>query len=69
MPVDLYVYLGNDQCASCNSTIMDKVTADAYGGYVEAAIERIKSEIPKTVVNLRKFSFSINQVICLHINL
>jgi hypothetical protein len=48
---------------------MDKVTADAYGGYVEAAIERIKSEIPKTVVNLCKFSFSINQVICLHVNL
>ncbi|KAI8875872.1 hypothetical protein K501DRAFT_201698 [Backusella circina FSU 941] len=42
----------NDQCASCNSTIMDKVTPEAYANYVEAAIERIKSEIPKTVVNL-----------------
>ncbi|KAI8973654.1 hypothetical protein BDF20DRAFT_837576 [Mycotypha africana] len=42
----------NDQCASCNSTIMDKVTATAYAQYVEAAIERIKNEIPKTVVNL-----------------
>lgn len=44
----------NDQCASCNSSITDHVTAAAYGQYVEAAIERIKAEIPKTVVNLRK---------------
>ncbi|CAO0790875.1 unnamed protein product [Mucor circinelloides] len=42
----------NDQCASCNSSITDHVTAAAYGQYVEAAIERIKAEIPKTVVNL-----------------
>ncbi|GAN07733.1 phospholipase a2 [Mucor ambiguus] len=42
----------NDQCASCNSSITDHVTATAYGQYVEAAIKRIKAEIPKTVVNL-----------------
>lgn len=29
-------------------------TADAYGKYVEDAILRIKAEIPKVVVNLRK---------------
>jgi lysophospholipase L1-like esterase len=44
----------NDQCASCNSTITDHVTPTAYGQYVEAAIQRIKTEIPKVVVNLRK---------------
>ncbi|KAF1799439.1 hypothetical protein V8B55DRAFT_1579453, partial [Mucor lusitanicus] len=42
----------NDQCASCNSSITDHVTASAYGQYVEAAIKRIQAEIPKTVVNL-----------------
>lgn len=45
----------NDQCASCNSTISDHVTATAYGQYVEAAIKRIQAEIPKTVVNLREY--------------
>lgn len=43
----------NDQCAACGSNA-NYVTAEAYGNYVEAAIERIKAEIPKTVVNLRK---------------
>lgn len=43
----------NDQCAACGSNA-NLVTADAYGKYVEAAIQRIKAEIPKTVVNLRK---------------
>jgi phospholipase B1 len=46
--------LGNDQCASCSGDVVDKVTADAYAGYVEAAIQRIQKEIPKVVVNLRK---------------
>lgn len=45
----------NDQCASCGSNAA-LVTADAYGNYVEAAIQRIKEEIPKTVVNLRKYT-------------
>lgn len=44
----------NDQCASCDSTLAEYVSPDAYGQYVEAAIERIKKEIPKVVVNLRK---------------
>lgn len=43
----------NDQCAACGSGAAS-VTADAYGNYVEAAIQRIKAEIPKTVVNLRE---------------
>lgn len=45
----------NDQCAACGDEAQ-YVTADAYGSYVEAAIERIKSEIPKTVVNLCKYN-------------
>ncbi|KAI8087473.1 hypothetical protein BDF21DRAFT_486033 [Thamnidium elegans] len=42
----------NDQCASCDSALAKYVSPDAYGQYVEAAIERIKKEIPKVVVNL-----------------
>lgn len=45
----------NDQCASCGGVIEDHVTPDAYGNYVEAAIERIRTEIPKVVVNLCKY--------------
>jgi phospholipase B1 len=48
-------FVGNDQCASCGADYASNVTADAYSGYVEAAIERIKANMPKTVVNLRKF--------------
>ncbi|EIE79175.1 hypothetical protein RO3G_03880 [Rhizopus delemar RA 99-880] len=44
----------NDQCASCNPLISHYATPEAYGKYVEAAIQRIQKEIPKTVVNLTK---------------
>lgn len=33
------------------------VTPEAYGKYVEAAIQRIQKEVPRTVVNLRKILF------------
>ncbi|KAG0929766.1 hypothetical protein G6F57_012005 [Rhizopus arrhizus] len=42
----------NDQCATCNPLISKYATPEAYGKYVEAAIQRIQNEIPKTVVNL-----------------
>ncbi|KAG1047236.1 hypothetical protein G6F43_010304 [Rhizopus delemar] len=42
----------NDQCASCNPLISHYATPEAYGKYVESAIQRIQKEIPKTVVNL-----------------
>ena len=42
---------GNDQCASCSDNSAD-VTADAYAGYVDAAVERIRNEIPRVIVNL-----------------
>ncbi|KAG1245631.1 hypothetical protein G6F68_014978 [Rhizopus microsporus] len=48
----------NDQCATCNPLISKYATPEAYGKYVEAAIQRIQKEIPKTVVNLSKFSKS-----------
>ncbi|KAI8368206.1 uncharacterized protein BYT42DRAFT_503695 [Radiomyces spectabilis] len=42
----------NDQCGYCNSGTKDDVTVEKYGAYVEAAIERIKQNIPKVLVNL-----------------
>ncbi|KAI9477877.1 MAG: hypothetical protein EXX96DRAFT_229104 [Benjaminiella poitrasii] len=42
----------NDQCAACKADLAEYVTAEAYGQYVEAAVQRIKAEIPKVVVNL-----------------
>ncbi|CAO3686249.1 hypothetical protein CU097_013354 [Rhizopus azygosporus] len=42
----------NDQCASCDSSMAQYVTPEAYGKYVEAAIQRIQKEVPRTVVNL-----------------
>ena len=42
---------GNDQCASCSDNNTD-VTVDAYAGYVDAAIERIRNNIPRVIVNL-----------------
>ncbi|ORZ00312.1 hypothetical protein BCR43DRAFT_433121 [Syncephalastrum racemosum] len=42
----------NDQCASCLTPWSSQVTAEKYGQYVEAAIQRIQNEIPRTLVNL-----------------
>ncbi|KAI9025840.1 hypothetical protein CLU79DRAFT_789620 [Phycomyces nitens] len=41
----------NDQCGSCTS-FANESTVEAYTLYVEAAIERIQNDIPKTIVNL-----------------
>lgn len=46
---------GNDQCAACGDKNKDNVTPDAFGKYVEAAIQRIQKEIPKVVINLCEF--------------
>ncbi|KAG1443131.1 hypothetical protein G6F56_010785 [Rhizopus delemar] len=43
----------NDQCASCNTLFSKYTTSESYGKNVEAAVERIKKEIPKVVINLR----------------
>ncbi|KAG1546813.1 hypothetical protein G6F49_010388 [Rhizopus delemar] len=42
----------NDQCTSCSNFAAEYATPEAYGKYVEAAVERIRKEIPNTVVNL-----------------
>lgn len=59
----------NDQCAACGGEITEHVTADAYGNYVEAAINRIKAEIPKVVVNLRKLSIIEEEFALKHIHM
>ncbi|KAI8147359.1 hypothetical protein BJV82DRAFT_595202 [Fennellomyces sp. T-0311] len=41
----------NDLCLSCSNTPFD-LSAEAYGNYVSAAIERIRTNIPRTIVNL-----------------
>ncbi|KAI8875869.1 hypothetical protein K501DRAFT_299157 [Backusella circina FSU 941] len=51
----------NDQCASCGGIFDDEVTPQKYGEYVQAAIERIKEEIPKTYVSLFG-TFKVSQV-------
>lgn len=56
--------IGNDQCASCLSPWANEVTADKYSGYVEAALNRIKGEIPRTIVNLG--THRLNYVTCTH---
>ncbi|ORZ13271.1 hypothetical protein BCR42DRAFT_330935 [Absidia repens] len=51
----------NDQCASCNTTNSDKVTAEQYGASVEAAVKSIQSQSPKTIVNIIG-AFNVSQV-------
>ncbi|KAI9263352.1 hypothetical protein BDA99DRAFT_438457 [Phascolomyces articulosus] len=42
----------NDQCASCNNPFSDEVTTEKFGGYMAEAIERIKNEVPRVLVNV-----------------
>ncbi|KAI9263353.1 hypothetical protein BDA99DRAFT_438410 [Phascolomyces articulosus] len=51
----------NDQCASCLNPFSGEVTVDKYTGYVEAAVERIKKEVPRVLVNLVG-SFNVSAV-------
>ncbi|KAI9496152.1 hypothetical protein BDB00DRAFT_869786 [Zychaea mexicana] len=41
----------NDQCASCGASASD-VTAEKYGQYVSAAVQRIIENVPNVIVNL-----------------
>lgn len=54
------VSLDNDQCAAC-SLWKNDVTPEKYKQYVEAAISRIKAEIPRTVVQILG-AFKVSQV-------
>ncbi|KAL7314360.1 hypothetical protein PS15m_005943 [Mucor circinelloides] len=51
----------NDMCGACNSSYMDEVTPEKFGGYVEAAIERIHDNIPNVLVNLIS-TFNVSEV-------
>lgn len=42
----------NDQCASCIDEFIDVLTPELYGKHVEAAVERIRKNIPNVLVNL-----------------
>ncbi|KAI9268040.1 hypothetical protein BDA99DRAFT_461454 [Phascolomyces articulosus] len=49
----------NDQCASCNGVL--DLSPDAYGKHISTALERIKSSIPRVIVNLLGV-FKVSQV-------
>ncbi|KAI9247313.1 hypothetical protein BY458DRAFT_560401 [Sporodiniella umbellata] len=42
----------NDQCSSCGKLHAIETTPEAFGNYVDLAIQRIKKEIPKVIINL-----------------
>lgn len=42
----------NDMCGACDPAHADDVTPEKYGAYVEAAIERIRANISKVLINL-----------------
>ncbi|EPB87680.1 hypothetical protein HMPREF1544_05461 [Mucor circinelloides 1006PhL] len=42
----------NDQCASCIDTVFPLLTPEKYGQHVTAAVERIRKNIPRVIVNL-----------------
>ncbi|KAI8064141.1 hypothetical protein BDF21DRAFT_455305 [Thamnidium elegans] len=51
----------NDMCGACNTSYMDKVTPEKYGNYVDSAVDKIQSSIPKVIVNLIS-SFDLSQL-------
>lgn len=44
----------NDQCASCINSVIPYLTVESYGQHLSAAVERIRNEIPRVIVNLSK---------------
>ena len=48
----LFLKLDNDQCASCGNEFSDKVTNEMFGSYMDEAIQRIKDEVPRVLVNV-----------------
>ncbi|KAI8139076.1 hypothetical protein BJV82DRAFT_522349 [Fennellomyces sp. T-0311] len=51
----------NDQCAACLNPFSGEVTVEKYSNYVDAAIARIKKEIPRVLVVLGG-SFKVSPV-------
>ena len=48
----LFLKLANDQCAACDEKYIDIVTTEKFGEYMDEAIQRIKNEIPRVLVNV-----------------
>ncbi|KAI7871362.1 SGNH hydrolase-type esterase domain-containing protein [Mucor mucedo] len=51
----------NDMCGACNTSYVNEVTPEKYGGYIEAAIDRIHASVPNVIVNLIS-TFNVSQV-------
>jgi phospholipase B1 len=51
----------NDMCGACNSSYINDTTPEKFGSYVEAAVKRIKDNIPKVLVNLIG-TFNVSEV-------
>ncbi|KAI8083693.1 hypothetical protein BDF21DRAFT_336998 [Thamnidium elegans] len=51
----------NDMCGACNSSYINDTTPEVFGSYVEAAVERIRNNIPKVLVNLIG-TFNVSEV-------
>lgn len=47
--------IGNDQCASCINALVPLLTPKAYGKHVTDAIERIRTTVPRVLINLSKY--------------
>lgn len=48
------MYIGNDQCASCAQGDVSDYSVEKYGEYVSAAVDRIKQNVPRVIVNICK---------------
>lgn len=42
----------NDMCDSCKESYQDRASSERYGEYVEAAVDKIHTNIPRVIVNL-----------------
>ncbi|KAG2233944.1 hypothetical protein INT48_009757 [Thamnidium elegans] len=51
----------NDQCASCIDNFIPLLTPELYGKHVTAAIERIRKNVPRVLINLIG-TFNVTQV-------
>lgn len=47
-------YPGNDQCASCAQGDVSDYSVEKYGEYLSAAVDRIKQNVPRVIVNICK---------------
>lgn len=55
------MYIGNDQCASCAQGDVSDYSVEKYGEYVSAAVDRIKQNVPRVIVNICKHVAEMKQ--------